>query len=142
MDLKNTKISSHFFYCLAKPVLFCLMLSVVLSVSFSCSRSSDVEDVAASENKPKTVVKKRDDGAISSVNQVDENDRVHGIRATHYEDGNLSAEFESEKGNVLPGLKEYKKDGTLVTSYPEIQFREIDLLASKNRVGECPGQEV
>ena len=45
-------------------------------------------------------------------------------------------------GCYIDLLKEYKKDGTPVTSYPEIQFREIDLLASKNRVGECPGQEV
>jgi len=159
------------------------MLSVVLSVSFSCSHSSNVEDVAASENKPKTVVKRRDDGTISSVNQVNDNDRVHGIRASYYgdgktlyskqtfnhgrkqgpaewyyingqvfkqtnfddgkrhgltrvyyKDGSLSAEFESDRGNVLPGLKEYNEDGTLVTAYPEVQFRELDFLASNNRV--------
>jgi hypothetical protein len=136
-----------------------------------------------SESKPETVVKRRADGTVSSVNQVNDNNRVHGIRATYYEDGKtiyskqtfnhgrkqgpatwyyksgqvfkqtnfeegkrhgltrvyyksgkLSAEFESEQGIVLPGLKEYNKDGTLVTSYPDVQFREIDLLAAKSRV--------
>jgi len=49
-------------------------------------------------------------------------------------DGSLSAEFESEHGNVLPGLKEYDEEGTLLTAYPEILFRELDFLASKNRL--------
>jgi len=179
MDPKINKRISNLFNYLLMP----LLLVLVLSVSFSCSRSSSVEEVTASESKPKTVVKRRDDGTISSVNQVNENDRVHGIRATYYGDGltlyskltfsqgkkqgpaawyytngqvfkltnfedgkrqgltriyymdgGLSAEFESDRGKVLPGLKEYNKDGTLVTSYPDVQFRETDLLASKNRV--------
>ncbi len=170
MDLKNTKSISF-------------LLLLFLSLSFSCKRSNNVEEVSSSESKPETVVKRRDDGTISSVNQVNENSRVHGIRASYYEDGktlyskqtfkygkkqgpatwyyldgkifkrtnyvdgkrdgltriyykdgSLLAEFEAENGNVLPGLKEYKEDGTLVTSYPEIQFKEIDLLASKNRL--------
>ena len=35
---------------------------------------------------------------------------MHGIRATYYE------------------------DGSLVTSYPDVKFRELDFLASKNRL--------
>jgi hypothetical protein len=35
---------------------------------------------------------------------------------------------------VLPGLKEYREDGSLVSSYPEIRFEEKDFLASRNRV--------
>ena len=33
------------------------------------------------------VVKKRTDGTISSANQVDDLNRVHGVRVTYYEDG-------------------------------------------------------
>jgi len=170
MDLKNTKSISF-------------LLFLLLSLSFSCKRSNNVEEVSGSESKPEIVVKRRDDGTISSVNQVNEYNRVHGIRASYYEDGktvyskqtynrgkkqgpaiwyymsgkvfkrtnfvdgkrdgltriyyqdgSLSAEFKAENGNILPGLKEFKEDGTLVTSYPEIQFKEIDLLASKYRL--------
>ena len=179
MDLKITKRNSHFFYYYSKPIQFLLLLSVI----FSCSQSQDTREDVAGADKPETVVKRRDDGTISSVNQVNDNNRVHGIRVTYYEDGKtfysqhtfshgrkqgpatwyytngqvfkqtnfedgkrhgltrvyyksgkLSAEFESEHGNVLPGLKEYDEDGTLVTSYPDVQFREINLLASSNRV--------
>jgi hypothetical protein len=50
-------------------------------------RSANVEEVAANESKPENIVKRRSDGTVSSVNQVNENNRVHGIRATYYEDG-------------------------------------------------------
>lgn len=170
MDFKNTKSFTFF-------------LLLMFLVNFSCNRSTNPEEVHDSENEPETLVKRRDDGTVSSVNQVNEYNRVHGIRATYYEDGktlyskqtyengkkqgpatwfymdgqvykqtnfkdgkrdghtkiyykggSLSAEFEAEKGNILPGLKEYQEDGSLVTSYPEIAFKEIDLLASKNRL--------
>jgi len=83
MDLKITKRISHFFYCLAKPLLLCLLVLL----SYSCVQSGDTKKDTTSESKPKTVVKRRDDGTISSVNQVNENNRVHGIRATYYKDG-------------------------------------------------------
>lgn len=158
-------------------------LFLLLLFSFSCFHSSDIEEESASENKPEIVVKKRDDGTISSINQVVDGRIVHGIRTTYYGDGRsiyskqtfdygvkqgpatwyylngavfkqtnfkdgkrqgltrvyykngkLLAEFESEKGIVRPGLKEYTIDGELITSYPDIEFREIDHLASRNRV--------
>jgi antitoxin component YwqK of YwqJK toxin-antitoxin module len=168
MELKITKRNSHFFYYFSKPIQFLMLLSVI----FSCSQSPDEKEDVAGENKPETVVKRRDDGTISSVNQVNAYNRVYGIRATYYKDGKtlyskhtfshgvkqgpatwyytngqvfkqtnfeegkrhgltriyykdgkLSGEFESEHGIVLPGLKEYNKDGTLVTSYPDVKFR-------------------
>ncbi len=179
MDLKITKRISNFINFLLRP----LLLVLVLSASISCIRSTKVEEKEAKESKPENIVMRRSDGTVSSVNQVNENNRVHGIRATYYEDGKtlyskqtfshgkkhgpatwyymdgqvfkqtnfkdgkrdgltriyykdgkLSAEFEAEKGNVLPGLKEYREDGSLVTSYPDIQFRELDFLASKSRL--------
>jgi len=179
MDLKITKRIPYFTHWPVKPVL----LLLILSLSFSCKRSQNMEEVIDSESKPETVIKRRSDGTVSSINQVNANNRVHGIRATYYGDGktvyskqtfnhgrkqgpatwyyrngqvykqtsfkggkrhgptriyyksgSLSAEFESEYGNVLPGLKEYNKDGSQVTSYPDIKFRELDFLASKNRL--------
>jgi len=179
MDLKITKRIPYFAHWLVKPAL----LLLILSLSFSCKRSQNMEEVIGSESKAETVIKRRSDGTVSSVNQVNANNRVHGIRATYYGDGktvyskqtfnhgkkqgpatwyykdgqvfkqttfkdgkrhgltriyyksgSLSAEFESEYGNVLPGLKEYNEDGSLVTSYPDIKFRELDFLSSKNRL--------
>ena len=179
MDLKISKRISNFINFLMRP----LLLVLVLSASISCIRSANVEEKAVKESKPENIVMRRSDGTISSVNQVNENNRVHGIRATYYEDGKtlyskqpfghgkkqgpatwyymdgtifkqtnfkngkrdgltiiyykdgkLLAEFEAEKGNILPGLKEYREDGSLVSSYPDIQFRELDFLASKNRL--------
>jgi hypothetical protein len=138
MDLKNTKSISF-------------LLLLLISLSYSCKRSNNVEEVSGSESKPETVVKRRDDGTISSVNQVNENSRVHGVRATYYEDGkrdgltriyyqdgSLSAEFIAENGNILPGLKEYMEDGTLVTSYPEVQLSakriKLNLLSYRRKV--------
>jgi len=160
-----------------------LIPAVVLLLSISCVHSSGPEEETPGNDKPDIIVKRRDDGTISSVNQVINGKIVHGVRATYYRDGktlyskqtynygvkhgpatwyyrsgsvfklthfedgkrqgltriyykngDLLAEFESEKGNVKPGLKEYEPDGTLITSYPEIAFREIDHLSSGNRV--------
>jgi len=159
-----------------------ISLFLVLSISLSCGHTPREEDVG-SENRPQTIIKRREDGTISSVNQVVDGTLVHGIRTTYYGDGktiyskqtfkygkkqgpanwyytngqifkqsnfedgerdgltrvyykngSLSAEFESEKGIVLPGLKEYSPDGRLLTAYPGVEFREIDHLASNNRV--------
>jgi hypothetical protein len=60
---------------------------LMLLVSFSCSHSNDNTDDSEMDHKPEVVVKKRADGTISSVNQVDEWGMVDGIRVTYYPDG-------------------------------------------------------
>ncbi len=159
------------------------LASVLLILCFSCSQSEKNKEEVLENNTPETIVKRRDDGTISSVNQVDAGGIVNGMRVTYYPDGktiyskltfdhghrngpsiwyykngqvfkhstykngkkhglsrkfykngNLQAEFSCENGNVLPGLKEYTMDGSLETDYPQVNFREIDLLASKNRI--------
>jgi hypothetical protein len=149
----------------------------------SCTRAEKGKEDTGNENEPEVVVMRRDDGTVSSVNQVDDWGKVHGVRVTYYGDGktvysrhtyshgqkqgpsnwyythgqlfkqtnfndgkrqgltriyykngDLLAEYESDKGIVLPGLKEYDQDGSLVSSYPEIHFEEKDFLASRNRV--------
>lgn len=159
------------------------LLILMVIAAFSCERSSPRTGSPVREDRDTLVFMKRDDGTISSVNQVDESGKVHGIRITYYEDGktiyskhsfehgikhgpaifyysngqvfkqtnfqngkrqgltrvyyrdgSLAAEFESEQGLVLPGLKEYDRNGTLLTEYPGVEFREIDHLASRNRV--------
>lgn len=166
-----------------KPYIKYAFLFLVLALSISCTHTTQKEEDVADADGIKTVIKRRDDGTISSINQVVDGKLVHGVRTTYYGDGKtiyskhtfnygkkqgpanwyytngqifkqtnfedgerdgltrvyykngtLSARFESERGIVLPGLKEYDIDGQLLTSYPGVEFREIDHLSSNNRV--------
>jgi hypothetical protein len=54
---------------------------------WSCAPASEKAPEAAEEPESHVVVKKRDDGSLSSINQVDELNRVHGLRVTYYADG-------------------------------------------------------
>lgn len=161
-----------------KQIVF---LFLICAVALSCARSDEAIKEKSDDPEANIVYKRRKDGSISSANQVDENNVVHGIRVTYYGDGKtvrsrisvergikqgpsikyyyngqvyehisfkdgekhglcrkyhkngqLLAEFEYSNGLALPGLKEYGKDGVLVEDYPEVHFREIDQLASKN----------
>jgi len=58
---------------------------VLAGLFYSCSRSAD--PVGDSTSDPQVLVKRRDDGTISSINQVDEQGIVHGSRVTYFPDG-------------------------------------------------------
>jgi len=160
-----------------------ILISMMLWGSFSCINSVDKEIDSTPDLNPEIIIKRREDGTLSSGNQVEEGGVVHGIRTTYYADGKtiysrltfnhgikhgpaiwyynngqvfkhtgfdqgkrhgptrkyhrsgkLLAEFDCEYGIVLPGLREYNEDGTMVTSYPDVIFREVNSLASKNRI--------
>jgi len=64
---------------------YCIVLTILLC--FSCNRASENEEKSSLEKRSNTIVKKRDDGTVSSVNQVDETGRVHGVRVTYFADG-------------------------------------------------------
>jgi len=164
------------------PGRFVAML-LLLSLLFSCSSPARKEQGTDIGSPSRTVVKKRADGSVSSINQVDEQNKVHGLRVTYYADGTtvyskttfehgikngpfvrfyrngqvfeqtsfrdgerdgvtrkyymnggLMAEFSSENGLDLPGLKEYARDGSLITDYPVIRFQVTDHLEDRNRI--------
>jgi len=64
--------------------LLILSLSVLI---VSCNQGKEASEQAADENTPKVVKKRRDDGTLSSINPVDENGYVHGVKVNFYEDG-------------------------------------------------------
>jgi antitoxin component YwqK of YwqJK toxin-antitoxin module len=160
-----------------------IYILLIILISFSCNRTSEIKVENDNDERSSTVVKKRDDGTLSSVNQVDEMGRVHGVRVTYFADGKttytkftfkhgkkhgssiryynngqiyehgsfengerhgltrkyyktgkLMAEFEYYQGIALSGLKEYDKEGELLVSYPTVEFREVDHLASNDRI--------
>ena len=160
-----------------------IYILLIILISFSCNRSTDLKNEKHGEERSNTVVKKRDDGTLSSVNQVDEMGRVHGVRVTYfadgktiytkltfdhgkkhgpsiryynngqiyehasfeygekhgltkkyYKNGKLLAEFEYNQGIAMVGLKEYDKEGELINSYPTVEFKEVNHMASHNRI--------
>lgn len=60
---------------------------MVLLFSFSCSQAPDIKDDNSEGDDPELIVKRRDDGSISSINQVIDGRIVHGLRITYYGDG-------------------------------------------------------
>ena len=64
-----------------------VVITIVLWGNYSCIYFSEKEIDAIPDPTPKVIIKKRDDGTLSSVNQVDDRGVVHGIRTTYYADG-------------------------------------------------------
>jgi antitoxin component YwqK of YwqJK toxin-antitoxin module len=67
-----------------------LQLILILCLTFpmnSCKQGKEATEQAAEENTPNMVKKKRADGSLSSLNPVDEEGYVHGVKVNFYEDG-------------------------------------------------------
>lgn len=67
-----------------------LQLILILCLTFpmnSCKQGKEASEPAAEENTPNMVKKKREDGSLSSLNPVDEEGYVHGVKVNFYEDG-------------------------------------------------------
>lgn len=63
-----------------------IFLLVTLAAGFAgCGTGG--EKTSAGEENPKMVKKRREDGTLSSVNPVDEDGYVHGVKVNYYEDG-------------------------------------------------------
>lgn len=69
-----------------KPVFLYVMVLLLGIGSTSCS-SGKTGEVQEEADQPKMVKKRRDDGTLSSINPVDENGYIHGVKVNFYEDG-------------------------------------------------------
>jgi antitoxin component YwqK of YwqJK toxin-antitoxin module len=54
------------------------------------------------------------------------NGKIHGIQKWYYKNGRLMGEVPYKEGFAGIGLKEYTEEGQLITSYPEIIFKEVN----------------
>lgn len=70
-----------------RTILSLILLSLIWSISHSCMRSHETEGDAPAKDSATTILKKREDGTLSSANQVDDLGRVHGVRVTYFADG-------------------------------------------------------
>lgn len=66
------------------PLILIFCLSIPLG---SCKQEKEATEQVAEEDTPKMVKKRREDGSLSSLNPVDENGYVHGVKVNFYEDG-------------------------------------------------------
>jgi len=67
-----------------------LQLLLILSLSIlivSCNQGKEASEQTGDEDTPQMVKKRREDGTLSSLNPVDENGYVHGVKVNFYEDG-------------------------------------------------------
>lgn len=64
-----------------------LFFALFLTGSLSCTGSGDSAEHQKTEDKQKVVKKKRDDGTLSTVSQVDDEGFVHGLKVSYYQDG-------------------------------------------------------
>jgi len=65
-------------------LLLILSLSILIS---ACSQGKEDTEEASEKDSPQLVKKKREDGSLSSINPVDEDGYVHGVKVNFYEDG-------------------------------------------------------
>lgn len=86
-----------------------VVLLLAIQVSFSCIHSRNFEEDSTGDRKSEIVIKKRGDGTISSVNQVDDMGYVDGIRVTYYPDGKtVYSKLSFKKGiHNGPSIKYY-----------------------------------
>jgi antitoxin component YwqK of YwqJK toxin-antitoxin module len=67
-----------------------LQLILVLSLSVlitSCNQGKESGEQQSDENTSNVVKKRREDGTLSSLNPVDEEGYMHGVKVNFYEDG-------------------------------------------------------
>lgn len=63
------------------------MISCLSLMIISCNQGKETTLQPEEENAPKVVKKKREDGTLSSLNPLDENGYIHGVKVNYYEDG-------------------------------------------------------
>jgi antitoxin component YwqK of YwqJK toxin-antitoxin module len=64
-----------------------LMVSCLSLMMISCNQGKETTLQPEEENAPKVVKKKREDGTLSSLNPLDEDGYIHGVKVNYYEDG-------------------------------------------------------
>lgn len=89
-----------------------IILLVFPLVLFDCNRPREFKSEPELQQDPSVVVRRRADGTLSSVNQVDEMNRVHGIRVTYYADGKTPYTRTSFEHGIKNGFHErYYRNG-------------------------------
>ena len=149
-----------------KNKLRAILIIFLSALMVSCNPGKGENEQIEDENAPQMVKKRREDGTLSSMNPVDEDGYVHGVKVNFYEDGvTIHSKITYEHGrkhgpaiwffksgkiyehttfyqNRRNGLtKRYYETGEL---YEEIQYEAGEELPGKkryNKAGELISSE-
>jgi antitoxin component YwqK of YwqJK toxin-antitoxin module len=69
------------------PILRILSVALLAAGVAGCGAGGETPASGPQDDSPSMVKKKRDDGTLSSINPVDEDGFVHGVKVNYYEDG-------------------------------------------------------
>jgi len=64
-----------------------MIIAFLISGAGSCGNGNNNQGYAEEDDQANIVRKRRDDGTLSSMNPVDEDGYVHGVKVNFYEDG-------------------------------------------------------
>ena len=64
-----------------------LLILCIALLSPSCGSNTTEKESSQTEEQSKMVKKRREDGTLSSINPVDDQGYVHGVKVNFYEDG-------------------------------------------------------
>ena len=64
-----------------------ILLIIISTGTIACNSEKNKPDSPEEESQSNMIRKRRDDGTLSSINPVDEDGYVHGVKVNFYEDG-------------------------------------------------------
>ena len=117
-----------------------LNLLLIFSISMlmlSCNQQKESTEQPGEEDAPKVVKKRRDDGSLSSLNPVDEEGYVHGVKINFYEDGlTVHSKITYEHGRKHGSAIWFFKSGKIYEHTTFYQNRENGLTKRYYESGE------
>ena len=67
--------------------MYRILSLLLILLNLSCTDSNDRNVDELNDSQPEIIIKRRDDGTLSSINHVEDGGIVNGIRITYYKDG-------------------------------------------------------
>ena len=114
-------------------ILLIMLISVGLTGCNPERKKSDSSDL----DQPSMVKKRRDDGTLSSINPVDEEGYVHGVKTNFYEDGvTVHSKVSYEHGRKHGPAIWYFKSGKIYEHTTFIYGRKNGLTKRYYKSGE------
>ena len=114
-----------------------LLIFLLIAGTIACSSGDKKSEFGKEENPAKTVKKRRDDGTISSINPVDEDGYVHGMKTNLYEDGKtIHSKISYEHGRKHGPAIWYFKNGQIYEHTNYIYGRKNGLTKRYYDTGE------
>ncbi len=111
---KNKYIYAPTYTLPMKKLLPILLIFIFSAGTITCSSDQKKSNAGKEEHQSSMVKKRRDDGTLSSINPVDEDRYVHGVKTNFYEDGKtIHSKISYEHGRKHGPAIWYYKNGQI-----------------------------